>query len=123
MYQQLSVIGRLGRDFEKKGEEFGTFSVGCTEKWKDRNGAAHEKTEWFNCTLNGKRADTLGPWIKKGGMVHITGKMKSREYQEKTYWDVTVQSVTLLGKPGGKSEGQFKRKPKPEEPDLADIPF
>jgi single-strand DNA-binding protein len=97
LYQQVTVIGRVGKDLEMKGS-VGKFSVACTERWI-KDGDKHEKTVWFNCNLFGKKAEGVGKYILKGGLIHVTGRIATSEYQGKHYWSVNVHEVTLLSKP------------------------
>lgn len=59
-------------------------------------------TTWLNCSLFGKRAQTLSDMVKKGDRVGITGELTNRKYTdkngvEKYSLDVRVNDLTLLG--------------------------
>jgi len=96
MFQQTSVIGRVGKDLELKGS-VGKFSVAATHKW-NKDGALQEKTTWFNCDMFGKMVDGVGRYIKKGQLVHVVGRIETSEYNGKHYWSLNVEKVTLLSK-------------------------
>jgi len=59
-------------------------------------------TTWLNCSLFGKRAQTLADMVKKGDRVGITGELTNRKYQdkngvEKYSLDCRINDLTLLG--------------------------
>ena len=118
MYQQVTVIGRVGKDLEMKGP-VGKFSIATTNKWL-KDGQKMEETTWFNCDLFGTMATGVGPYIRKGEMVHVSGRIKTNEYQGKHYWSVAVERLTLLSKPEGGSKPQ---EPTTSHGNLDDIPF
>jgi single-strand DNA-binding protein len=59
-------------------------------------------TTWLNCSLFGKRAQTLADMVNKGDRVGITGELTNRKYTdkngvEKYSLDVRLNDLTLLG--------------------------
>lgn len=102
MSNQIVVLGRLGKDAER-GNAGNTpmlkFSVGDTVGYGDK-----KSTNWWNCVLFGKQAEgALATHLVKGTQVQIIGEIKSREYEGKTYYDLNVSRVELVG---GKPEQQ-----------------
>ncbi len=58
-------------------------------------------TTWLNCSLFGKRAQTLAPILAKGNKVGITGELTNRPYvakdgSEKHSLELRVSDLTLL---------------------------
>lgn len=106
-------IGNLGRDAEIKDTQAGTvatFSIACTEKWKDKSGTQKEQTEWVRCVLWGKRAEALAQYLTKGKQIYVEGSMRSSKYQgkdgtEKFKTEINVRDVQLLGGRGESSGG------------------
>ena len=96
MSNTLIFVGRLGKEAEQKqanGKTFLKFSVGENVGYGDS-----KTTNWWNCTLFGKQAEsTLVDYLTKGAQVKIVGEVKFREYEGKTYNDVNVQSIELVG--------------------------
>jgi single-strand DNA-binding protein len=99
----ITVAGNLGKDAELKylqsGESVLTFSVADSEG-RDKG------TIWWNCSLWGKRAESLDPFLKKGSQVTVTGRVTERSYtdkngQERKAMDVRVNDIALQGKPTG----------------------
>jgi single-strand DNA-binding protein len=68
---------------------------------EDRNGQ-DKRSIWFDCTLWGKRGESLCQYLTKGGKVAVSGELSTREHEGKTYLTLRAEQVTLLG---GKSEG------------------
>lgn len=94
------------------------------------------KTTWLDCSLFGKRAETLAPMLSKGTQIAITGEFSVREYNDKdgnlkSVPSLRVNDVTLLGKKGDAPAplevAQVKDLPKSNVPDFDafedDVPF
>lgn len=97
----ISFTGNLGKDSEVRyapnGDAIASFSVALTHGYGDKKGTA-----WLRCSLFGKRAESLSPYLVKGQLVGIVGEFAPREYekdgQTRMSLDVRVSSVDLLGK-------------------------
>lgn len=107
---QIFLIGRAGHTPALKVTNQ-TSVCNITLAVDDRvnvNGEWTTQTEWFRCTAFGKTADVMAKYVKKGSLIFVSGKMKSRKYTakdgtEKTSWEVTVSTLQLLDP---KSEGE-----------------
>jgi single-strand DNA-binding protein len=106
------IIGRLGKDpemrFMPNGEAVANFSVAISETWKDKNGDKQEATEWVNIVMFKKLAEIAGQYLKKGSLVYLEGKLKTRKWQDKAGADrytteVVCDEMKMLG---GKGDGQ-----------------
>lgn len=85
MLNQAQIIGRVGKDPEVRylssGEAVANFSLATTEKWKDKaSGEARESTEWHRISAFGRTAEIVGEYVKKGALIYISGKIKTRSY-------------------------------------------
>lgn len=109
---QINLIGRVGHTPEIR---IGGQTTICnfTLAADDRvnvNGEWTTQTEWFRCTAFGKTADVMAKYVKKGSLIFVSGKMKSRKYTgkdgtEKTSWKVIVNALQLLDpKPEGEEQ-------------------
>lgn len=104
-FQRIIAEGYVGKDAELKmfdsGEGVMNFSIGVTEKWKDKKGEKQERTEWLNCAMFGKRAEGLVRYITKGSRILIEGTLRTETYEkngEKKYiTKVVVRDLELLG--------------------------
>ena len=122
MLNKVILIGRLGRDPEKRfmpnGEAVCNFSVATSEKYTDKNGQRQEATEWHNVTMYRKLAEIAGEYLKQGSQVYIEGKIKSRKYTDKngverTGYDIIANEMKMLG--GGNDSGQQSAQHTPPE--------
>lgn len=70
-----NFIGHLGADAEIvsiDGNEFISFRIASTRRWKDSKGNDHEDTQWCACTMSSDRKE-LVPYLKKGQKVFVAG--------------------------------------------------
>lgn len=95
----LTIAGQLGKDAEIKympnGDAVASFSV-ADSQGKDK------PTIWWNCSLFGKRAESLSQYLLKGSAVTISGSVTEREWTDKEgskrkSMDVRVQDIALQG--------------------------
>ena len=59
-------------------------------------------TSWVNCSIFGKRAQTLSEILNKGDRVGISGELTNRKYQDKSgaekySLECRINDLTLLG--------------------------
>jgi single-strand DNA-binding protein len=103
----ITVAGMLGKDAEVRhmpnGDPVASFSV-ADSQGKDK------PTIWWRCSLFGKRAESLAPYLVKGAHVTVSGNLTERKYTdnsgaERTAQEVRVSDVALQG---GKRESTDK---------------
>ena len=98
---RCQFIGRVGDDPEIRdaaGNAVANFSVAVSETYKDRNGDRQETTEWVRCCAWGKLADVARDFVKKGRLVYVDGKLRTRQYQDRDgnkRWSTQVNLDTL----------------------------
>lgn len=129
----LSLTGNLGRDAEVRTAGSSTvcgFSVAMTAGYGDK-----KQTIWVDCSIWGKQAEgSLPSYLKKGQQVAVSGELSIREHEGKTYLQLRVGSIDLIGKredvsSTARSAGQSRQSlehapaPAPMEDDMGDIPF
>lgn len=112
MLNMAQIIGRLGKDPEVRylpsGEAVANFSLATTEKWKDKaSGEQREETEWHRISTFGRLAEIVGQYVKKGDLIYVAGKIKTRKYTDKDgteryATEVRASEMKMLG---GKSDG------------------
>ena len=100
------VCGNLGKDAEIKtingGKVVCNFSVASTGRDK--------ATTWVGCALWGVRAEKVHKYLTKGTKVAVSGQLTTREHNGKTYLEIDVSELELMG--GGRREDE----PRDEEP-------
>ena len=87
MLNRVDIIGRLGRDPETRytagGDAVCTLSVATTERWTDRaTGERQESTEWHRVALFGKLAETAQRYLQRGGLVYVSGRIRTRQFTD-----------------------------------------
>ena len=127
---KVILIGRLGQDPELKEFTNGNmakFSIATSEKWKDSDGNAKEKTEWHNIVVWGKTAEFAGEWLKKGQLVSIEGKLQTRSWEQdgvkKYMTEIVADTITLLPSKGDVQESASQEQSFDDNEDDDDLPF
>ena len=95
---KVILVGHLGRNPEVKtfdnGGKLANFSMATKEIWKDAKGERQEQTEWHNIVVRRTSSLTFTEqYLKKGMLVYVEGKLRSRSYKSKTGDDRTVLEV------------------------------
>jgi single-strand DNA-binding protein len=88
MVNKVTLLGRLGKDPVLKhfseNNVIAEFSLATTENYKDKEGKWVELTDWHNIKLPFKwMAESAEKYLKKGSLVYIEGKIKTRSYDDK----------------------------------------
>ncbi len=125
---RVILVGYLGAEPESRYTPSGTaatnFNLATNESWRDKEGEIKEHTEWHRCTLFGKSAEMAKEYLKKGQMVYVEGRLRTRSWEDddgvKRYaTDVNCDMFTMLGKrPEGGAASEASEKGEEE-----DIPF
>ena len=127
MYNQLTIVGNLGRDPSFKEFDSGskncTFSV-ATKEYKG-------ETQWHNVVVWGNQADSCKQYLSKGSMVLVTGPIRSRKYttrdgDERTLYELIANNVRFIQtnpKQSDNADGNPVRDAPSSEVDDDDIPF
>ena len=112
---KVILIGRLGKDPELRHLENGVtvanFSLATSETYKDRQtGERREQIEWHNVVLWRGLAEVAEKYVKKGDMIYVEGKLRTRSWEKdgvtRYTTEVVGDSMTMLGGSGGSSQGQ-----------------
>jgi single-strand DNA-binding protein len=112
----ISIHGRLTRNPEMKSFEGknGTESLCNFSVAVDRSYG--EETDFFNCSIFGKRAEVIHKFFSKGSEIALEGEMQMRtvtkDDEKRTYWGIRVSNFDFCGK---KSDADSKPKSKPTE--------
>lgn len=106
MYQQITLIGNLGRDPEMRytpsGQPVTNFSVAVTRAWVGQDGQRQEKTVWFRVTAWRKLAEQASQYLTKGSKVLIVGEVEEpnayidKEGKARASLEVTANVIRFL---------------------------
>jgi single-strand DNA-binding protein len=131
MLNRIEIIGNLGKDVElrytQSGSAVALFSVATTERYKNKSGEKVEETEWHNVVAWSKLAEICGEFLHKGSKVYISGKSKTRKWQDKNGNDkytteiIASEMIMLDGK--GKPDSQVQQGYEPPQHDAGPVPF
>lgn len=105
MLNQCQFIGRLGRDPEVRnfanGGQVCNLRLACTEKWKDANGERKEMTEWVSVSVFSEGlVRVCEQYLKKGAKIYVSGKLRTRKYQDQSGQDRYSTEIVLQGYDG-----------------------
>ena len=103
---KVILVGNLGKDPEVRRLESGsvvaTFPLATNESYKDKNGNRVDNTEWHNIVLWRGLAEISEKYLRKGSMVYIEGKLKTRSWEDQNNQtryttEVVGDNMTMLG--------------------------
>jgi single-strand DNA-binding protein len=137
---KLLAIGHLGKDCvlnSANGKSVINFTVAHSEKYKNQQGEAMQKTTWLECAYWTDKT-TIAQYLKKGTQVFIEGTPEVKTFQKQdgttgTSLTVRVFGVQLLGSSNNNNSSdqeqpqpQPKQDSKPRQQDVDindDLPF
>ena len=124
-YEQLIIVGHVGRDVETRntpsGSNVSSFTVAVSESWTDKqSGEKREKTKWFRVSVWNRLAEVAAEYVKKGTQIMVIGTVDTRAYmgddgEARASLEMTGTSFKLLG--------SGNNAPRDEQADNDDIPF
>jgi len=119
---KVIIVGNLGRDPEIRtfpsGDQVANVTIATTDRWRDKNsGENKESTEWHRVVFNGRLAEIVGQYLRKGSQVYVEGSLRTRKWtdqatgQERYATEIRADSMQMLGSrqgqggPGGQGGG------------------
>ncbi len=112
------LFGNVGKDPEVRYSQSGTpvanFSLATNERFKDRNDAWQDRTEWHNIVAWQRLAEIVGEYVAKGSKVYVEGKLQTTSWEdrqsgERKYRTEIVARDLLLLSPRENSGGDDQR--------------
>lgn len=111
---KVILVGNLGRDPEVRtfpsGDQVANVTIATTDKWRDKNtGENREATEWHRVVFNGRLAEIVGQYLRKGSQVYVEGSIRTRKWmdqqtgQERYATEIRADTMQMLG---GRSQQQ-----------------
>ena len=110
---KVILIGNIAKDplirETKVGAKNALFVVATNRIYKDKNGQVQNEAEFSNCIAWGMLADRCQQYLKKGKLVYIEGRLKTRTIEKedgtKIYrTEIVVLNLIFLNKRGEFSE-------------------
>lgn len=137
MFQEITIVGNLGRDPELRHLQDGTpvanFSVASNRNWTNSDGTPGKETVWFQVTTWRRQAEVCAEYLTKGRQVLIQGRLNpdaetggpriwtDRNGNPRASYDLTAYTVKFLGSRNGNG-GAVPAEPTAEE-NPEEIPF
>ncbi len=119
---KVIVVGNLGRDPEMRtfpsGDQVANVTIATTDKWKDKQtGEQKEATEWHRVVFNGRLAEIVGQYLKKGSQVYVEGSLRTRKWTdnagvEKYSTEIRADQMQMLG---GRQDGGGQQQEAPQQ--------
>ncbi|MDO4592502.1 MAG: single-stranded DNA-binding protein [Comamonadaceae bacterium] len=105
---KVILVGNLGRDPEMRtfpsGDQVANVTIATTDRWRDKNtGENKESTEWHRVVFNGRLAEIVGQYLRKGSQVYVEGSLRTRKWtdqttgQERYATEIRADSMQMLG--------------------------
>ncbi|MCL1960859.1 MAG: single-stranded DNA-binding protein [Desulfovibrionaceae bacterium] len=105
---KVILVGNLGRDPEMRsfpnGDQVANVTLATTDKWKDKqSGEPREHTEWHRLVFNGRLAEIVGQYLRKGSQVYVEGSIRTRKWQDQQTGqdrystEIRVDQMQMLG--------------------------
>ena len=113
---KVIIVGNLGRDPEMRtfpsGDQVANVRIATTDRWRDKNtGENKEATEWHSVVFNGRLAEIVGQYLRKGSQVYVEGSLRTRKWtdqsgQERYTTEIRADTMQMLGSRQGMGGGQ-----------------
>ena len=103
---KVILVGNLGRDPEMRtfpsGDQVANVTIATTDKWRDKtSGENREATEWHRVVFNGRLAEIVGQYLRKGSQVYVEGSLRTRSWEKdgvKQYsTEIRADQMQMLG--------------------------
>ena len=133
MINKVILLGRIGQDpelkYTAKGDAAVNLSLATSESWKDKaTGEKKEATEWHRISIFGKPAEIAAQYVRKGTLLYVEGKIRSKKYTDKqgierTAFEIQSENFQMIG--GNKTDKPAPKQEQKTEDEFqdSDIPF
>ncbi len=126
---KVILVGHLGGVPESRytpsGSAVTNITMATNESWRKSDGETEEHTEWHRCVLWGKLAERAKEYLKKGQMIYLEGRLRTRNWEDKDgvkryTTEVIADNFTMLGRKGVEDQADNDA---PSDNDDDDLPF
>ena len=95
MINNVVLVGRLTKDVDLRytgsGTAVGNFTIAADRPYTNAQG--ERETDFINCVIWRKSAETLANFTRKGSLIGITGRIQTRNYENNQGQRVYVTEV------------------------------
>ena len=109
----MTIAGNVGKNAELRTTQGGDPVRGLSiavDNGKDKNGNKRDST-WVNCSIWGKRAESLQSYITKGTKLVVTGRPGVNVYEGKGSLTLSVNDLTFMGGAKQEDRGGYDQSP------------
>ena len=120
---KVIIVGNLGRDPEVRsfhsGDRVANVTIATTDKWKDKQtGEQKEATEWHRVVFNGRLAEIVEQYLRKGSQVYVEGSLRTRKWTDQSGVDkysteIRADQMQMLSSQNSEQKQAAKPSPKP----------
>jgi single-strand DNA-binding protein len=112
---RVVLVGRLTRDAELRTLPSGTavcgLRIACNASRRDAEGDLREYPNFFDVSVYGARAESVGRYTRKGSRVGVDGRLEWREWEtdsqeRRQAVSVVADTVQFLDSPGSGRPGE-----------------
>jgi single-strand DNA-binding protein len=87
MINKVILVGRVGKDPEVRhldnNVSVASFTLATNETYKNKSGEKVTNTDWHNIVVWRQLAEIAGKYVKKGTMLYVEGKIRTRSWDDK----------------------------------------
>lgn len=134
---KVMLIGHLGKApalrWLENGQAMCKLSLATSERYKDKAGNPHERTEWHQVVLWRELAELADQYLTKGQKVYIEGRLRTRTWQdaggtEHRSTEIVADRMEMLSPRGfsasdATGEAPVEKNPGPIPMDASSLPF
>ena len=130
---KVILLGHTGKDPDVKdvaGTKVANLSLATTEKgYTLQNGIqVPDRTEWHSLIFWKGLAEVVEKYVRKGSQIYIEGKIKTRQYEDRTgskryVTEIFDDKLQLLGSRLAQQEASLQSKLYQPEQSREDLPF
>ena len=112
---RVTLIGNLGKDPEVQVLEgnvpVARFLLATSETYRDKSGQPQTSTDWHTVVLWRGLAELAQAYLRKGSLVYLEGKLKTRHYddaagQRHYVTEIVGEQLLMLDKKAGDTPPQ-----------------
>jgi single-strand DNA-binding protein len=119
---RATLIGYVGADPEVRDVNDSTVAhlrIATNQRWTDRNGEKHERTDWHTIVVWGQPAQFCRDYVRKGHALYVEGPIHVRAWDDK---DGVKRYATAIAARNLQLLDRKDQSPGPDEEAPADDP-
>jgi single-strand DNA-binding protein len=112
------ILGRIGKDPEVKHLSAETSVASFNVATTFRKSKVDEDTEWHRVVAWDRLADVVGKYAKKGDLIYIEGRLRTRKWTDKSgnerdVTEIVAERIQLIGRTAKREDVEQKTSASP----------